>query len=79
MRLRLGLYRDADLHCGTVLEDEFGLSFLRNLITILDNKRSGSVHPKKPHSAIRQNTNPVSRATVLQSPSPSIADHTTVS
>ena len=54
MRLRLGLYRDADLHCGTVLEDEFGLSLLRNLIMILANKRSGSVRPKKPHSAIRQ-------------------------
>lgn len=54
MRLRLGLYLDADLHCGTVLEDEFGLSLLRNLIMILANKRSGSVRPKKPHSAIRQ-------------------------
>ena len=48
MRLRLGLYRDADLHCGTVLEDEFGLSLLRNLIMILANKRSGSVRPKSP-------------------------------
>lgn len=47
MRLRLELYHDADLHCGTVLENEFGLSGL-----------SGSVRPKKPHSAIRQNTNP---------------------
>ena len=65
MRLRLGLYHDADLHCGRVLENEFGLS--------------GSVPPKKPHSAIRQNTNPVSRATVLQSPSPSIDDHTKMS
>ena len=79
MRLRLGLYRDANLHCGTVLENEFGLSLLRNLIMILVNKRSGSVRPKKPYSAIRKNTNPVSRATVLQSLSPSIADHTTVS
>ena len=47
-RLTLELYHDADLHCGNVLEDEFGLSFLRNLTTILDNKRSGSVRPKTP-------------------------------
>ena len=47
-RLTLELYHDADLHCGNVLEDEIGLSFLRNLTTILDNKRSGSVRQKNP-------------------------------
>ena len=46
--MRLGLYHDADLHCGTVLENEFGLSLLRNLIMILANKTSGSVRPKSP-------------------------------
>ena len=59
LRVRLGQCC-VELHCGTVLGDEFCSSFRRIHLTASERI---TVSAKEPHNAIRHNTDPGSRTT----------------